>query len=65
MKKTIHTELPEQLVLQAMSMIQQGWIKDMDELLAVALRRYLDSHQEEIVEKFIKEDVEWGLNGED
>ena len=27
------------------------------------LRRYLESHSAELAEKFIREDVQWGLHG--
>jgi hypothetical protein len=30
-----------------------------------ALRRYLDVHSEELAEEMIREDVEWGLRGDD
>jgi len=28
-----------------------------------ALRRYLETHRDELMEHFIREDVEWGLHG--
>jgi predicted nucleic acid-binding protein len=30
-----------------------------------ALRRFLDVHRPELLERFIREDVEWGLHGEE
>jgi len=35
----------------------------LDEGLADALGRYLESHSAELTEVFIREDVEWGLRG--
>ena len=50
---------------QAQNMVEQGWIDNMDALIAEAMRRYIESHQQTISERFIREDIEWGLNGKD
>jgi len=63
MKTTIQTELPDELVSQARSLVDRGWAGDFDELLADALRRYLESHSSELTESFIRQDVAWGLSG--
>ena len=63
MATTIETHLPEQLVKQMESLIQQGWFTDVDSLISDALRRFLDSHSPDLVERFFKEDVQWGLRG--
>lgn len=55
---TLQTKIPDQL-------LQQGWVTNMDELIAEAMRRYLESHRETMSEQFIREDVEWGLNGQE
>ena len=63
MKTIIQTELPDELVSQARSLVDRGWAGDFDELLADALRRYLESHSSQLTESFIREDVAWGLSG--
>jgi Arc/MetJ-type ribon-helix-helix transcriptional regulator len=63
MSTTIQTELSDKLFQQAQSMVERGWVSNMDELIAESIRRYLESHQESISERFIKEDIEWGLHG--
>lgn len=65
MGKTIQAELPERLMDDARALVAKGWAGSVDELLADALRRYLESHREDLAEKFIREDVEWGLRGRD
>ena len=65
MGKTIQAELPERLMEDAQAMVDRGWAGSLDELLAEALRRYLESHSENLAEHFIREDVEWGLRGRD
>lgn len=63
MKTAIQAELPEQLVADARAFVKEGWAGDFDELLAEALRRYLESHSSRLAESFIREDVNWGLRG--
>jgi Arc/MetJ-type ribon-helix-helix transcriptional regulator len=62
---TLQTQRPDQLIQQAQYMVQQGWIANVDELIAEAMRRYLESHREAMAEQFIKEDVDWGFHGQD
>ena len=38
---------------------------NMDSLISEALRRYIESHRTEIMESFVRDDVEWGLHGKD
>ena len=65
MTTTVKTEIPDQLWQQAQYMVQQGWVGNMDELIAESMRRYLESHSESMTERFIREDMEWGLPGRD
>lgn len=64
MKTAIQTELPQELVAQARAFVEQGWAGDFEELLAEALRRYLESHSSPLAESFIREDVKWALHGQ-
>lgn len=59
----IKTEVPEGLLTQAQGLVAAGWFRDLDELMLDALRRYLESHRGELMEEFIRQDVEWGLSG--
>ena len=63
MTASIQAELPEQLLVQAQALVHDGWALDLNEILADALGRYLESHSAELTEAFIHEDVEWGLRG--
>ena len=47
----------------ARAFVEEGWVGNFDELLADALRRYLESHSSRLAESFIEEDVAWGLRG--
>lgn len=65
MSTLIKTEIPDQLWQQAQNMVEQGWIDNMDALITEAMRRYIESHQQTISERFIREDIDWGLHGKD
>ena len=47
------------------SLVDAGWFRSLDEMILDALRRFLDSHREDLMEGLIREDVEWGLRGKD
>jgi hypothetical protein len=61
----IQAELPPELTDRARSFVEEGWATDMNELLAEALRRFLESHSGDLTEAMIQEDVNWGLHGKD
>lgn len=63
MGKTIQAELPERLMEDAQELVDRGWVGSVNELVAEALRRYLESHRDDLSEHFVREDVEWGLRG--
>ena len=63
MNTTVHITLPEQLLRQAESLVKEGWNADLNTLMAEALRRYIESHQAQLAETFLREDVRWGLHG--
>jgi Arc/MetJ-type ribon-helix-helix transcriptional regulator len=61
--KTIQTEVPEQLYRKAQVLVREGWFRDEQDIFSEAIRRFLDAHRPELIEKFVREDVEWGLHG--
>ena len=65
MTTSVQAELPDQLARQGQELVESGWMPDMNSLLTEALRRYLESHQVPLAETFAREDVEWGLRGDD
>lgn len=62
---TIQTDIPIRLADQAQKLVEAGWFSTLDDLLQDALRRFLESHRAELMEVFIREDVEWGLRGDE
>jgi Arc/MetJ-type ribon-helix-helix transcriptional regulator len=63
--KTIQTEVPEQLYKMAQILVKEGWFRDEKDIFSEAIRRFLDTHRPDLMEKFIRNDVEWGLRGQD
>ncbi|MEM7773826.1 MAG: hypothetical protein AAF327_25395 [Cyanobacteria bacterium P01_A01_bin.37] len=49
----ISVEVPLGLMNQANRLMDAGWFGDLDEIVIDALRRFLESHREELMEDFI------------
>jgi Arc/MetJ-type ribon-helix-helix transcriptional regulator len=62
---TLQTEVPVRLFAEMQSLVDAGWFRSLDEVMLDALRRFLDSHREDLMQGLLREDVEWGLRGKD
>ena len=60
---TIQTEVPARLFAEMQLLVDEGWFRSFDELILDAMRWFVESHRAELTERFIREDVEWGLYG--
>ncbi len=63
--KLVQTEIPDSLYSKARNLIEEGWFRDEQDIFLEAIRRYLDAHRPELMEQFVREDVEWGLHGDE
>jgi Arc/MetJ-type ribon-helix-helix transcriptional regulator len=61
--KTVQTEVPEALFNKAVALVNEGWFRDEKDVFSEAIRRFLETHQSELMQKFIRDDIEWGLHG--
>lgn len=61
----VQARLPERLLHEANALVKEGWFEDLDSVLQEALRRYLDAHRSDLLDRFVREDVAWGLGGRD
>lgn len=61
--KTIRAKIPDQLHRQLEKLAASGWFKSRDAIVEEALRKFLMANRPELLEQFIREDVEWGLRG--
>ncbi len=60
---TVSAKVPAQLFAQMESLIDDGWFQNINDLIVDALRRFLQTHRPELMERYVREDVEWGLRG--
>jgi len=65
MTTSIELEIGTELLTEATEFVRDGWSPNLNVLMAEALRRYLDSHSPKVTEKFIRQDIDWGLHGKD
>ena len=65
MENQVQMELPTRLHQQMRLLITEGWYRDETDILLEALRRFLEVHRPEIMEQYIREDIDWGLHGRD
>jgi Arc/MetJ-type ribon-helix-helix transcriptional regulator len=59
----IQAEIPDQLYKLLQTLVSDGWYLSEQDVIEEALRRFLHTHKSELMEKFIWDDVEWGLHG--
>ncbi len=58
-------ELPPRLAEAVEQLVDDGWYSDPQSLVVEAVRRFIATHRPELMDRFIREDVEWGLRGQD
>ena len=63
--KVVKTEIPIGLFEQVENLVEAGWFRSFDDVMLDALRRFLESHRAELMEEFIRQDVKWGLAGDE
>jgi Arc/MetJ-type ribon-helix-helix transcriptional regulator len=61
--KKIKAEIPRKLYDQMDRLVKEGWFRSHEAIIDDALRRFLNSHRPEIMERHILEDVEQALRG--
>jgi hypothetical protein len=60
---TIKANIPTRMISEIEAMVEAGWAKDVEQVFIDALHHYLDAHRPDLTERFIREDLEWGLHG--
>ena len=61
--KTVQTQIPDQLERKIDDLVERGYFPSRQRLVQEAIRRFLDAHRPELMERFLRQDVEWGLRG--
>ena len=65
MDATIQTTVPRRLHEEMQALIADGWFRNEDDIVFEAVRRFLETHRPDLMERFVREDVAWGLHGTD
>lgn len=61
--KTVQARIPDRLDRAMDALVERGWFENRNQIVQEAIRRFLEAHRPELMERFIREDVEWGLRG--
>ncbi len=61
--KTFEAKISERLDREIDALVEQGWFDSRDKVVQEAIRRFLEAHRPELMERINREDVEWGLRG--
>ena len=59
--KTVKVSLPEKLGMELKNYVKSGWFIDESEVLRTALQEFIRHNRLKLMEKFMKEDIEWAL----
>jgi len=59
--KTVRVDLPEKLALELENYVKLGWFSDESEMMRMALQEFIRHHRLELMEKFMKQDIEWAV----
>ena len=60
---TIAIEIPDRLQERIRDLVERGWFTSEQQLVQEAVRRFMEAHAAELMERFVREDTEWGLRG--
>lgn len=60
--KTVQVSLPDKLGMEVENYVKSGWFTDEAELLRTALQEFIRHNRIELMEQFMKEDIEWALD---
>ena len=61
----LQMQIPVKFLEHLNLLIEEGWYRNTDEVVLDALRHLLDYRRTDLAEKYIREDVDWGLKGRD
>ena len=61
--KTITFECPDEVEAQLKRLVDSGWEDSQRDAIVEAVRRYLRLREPEVLERHLKNDIEWGLRG--
>ena len=60
--KTIQVELPDKVAAEIEALVKAGWFGSEAEVVRVALLDFVRRNRAELVEGFMREDIQWALS---
>ncbi len=63
--KAIQVELPDKLAAEIESYVKTGWFRSEAELVRAALMEFVRRNRVELLERFLREDIQWALKQKD
>ena len=61
--KTIRVKIPDRIHRQIEVLVKEGWFLSQEEIINQAIRKFVEANRPEMLEKYFRDDVEWGLRG--
>jgi Arc/MetJ-type ribon-helix-helix transcriptional regulator len=59
--KIVHVELPDKLAAEVETYVRAGWFGSEAEVVRAAVTDFIRRHRVELLERFMREDIEWAL----
>ena len=59
--KALHVELPDKLAAEVEAYVRAGWFGSEAEVVRAAVADFIRRHRVELLERFMREDIEWAL----
>ncbi|MDL1896764.1 CopG family transcriptional regulator [Anaerolineae bacterium CFX7] len=59
--KVIEIELPDKVAVQLNELVTDGWFKDEQEIVRIAVLEFIRKRHFELLERFQRDDIAWAL----
>jgi Arc/MetJ-type ribon-helix-helix transcriptional regulator len=59
--KILHVEFPDKLAAEVETYVRAGWFGSEAEVVRAAVTDFIRRHRVELLERFMREDIDWAL----
>lgn len=59
--KALHVEFPDKLAAEIEAYVRAGWFGSEAEVIRAAVSEFVRRHRIELLERFMRDDIEWAL----
>lgn len=59
--KSLHIEIPDKLATEIEAYVKTGWFSTEAEVIRAALMEFVRRNRVDLLERFMREDIEWAL----